>query len=470
MMINAQDILLQNQRIPPDSSLLDIKIWNVKNEALHARIWKSLTVETRHLLPPTTNKTSADLWESILIRFGLTKAQERYNLLHDMCTLKLEGSDYINHQSKWLQIKADFQSLQISVDDILHDLFLQSLGTWQSAFVKTKLDEFFTTGGSGTPIRNLDIDDLMRQLQYRAQMASKKPAKESAKSFNAKDSSSSNSNAASDNSRPRMTRCAYCQVQNGYHTEADCYCKHPEKAPKDWLASRASFVRSIRQKHGDPIDLPILDPTPAKAAISSCPATSNLGDWYFDTCAGFHMTPNKALFTSYNTIPAAQEVAESIYGQTSGVLGIGDIRLHQDGLTVNLSNVRHIPGLNCNLLSMARLHDDGFKIHLSEKPPYYYEVVSPQGQSLYAVRSPQNVYKLATKLPSTILTNIDSNAISLPAFKASCKTNSDAQIVPKTSVDIKSSFPKSLWEWHVALGHLNYRDVLYLATKPDSGV
>jgi hypothetical protein len=36
--------------------------------------------------------------------------------------------------------------------------------------------------------------------------------------------------------------------------------------------------------------------------------------------------------------------------------------------------------------------------------------------------------------------------------------------------DIKSSRPHSLWEWHVALGHLNYRDVLYMDSKPDSGV
>jgi hypothetical protein len=29
--------------------------------------------------------------------------------------------------------------------------------------------------------------------------------------------------------------------------------------------------------------------------------------------------------------------------------------------------------------------------------------------------------------------------------------------------NIKSSRPYSLWEWHIALGHFNYCDVLYMA-------
>jgi hypothetical protein len=40
----------------------------------------------------------------------------------------------------------------------------------------------------------------------------------------------------------------------------------------------------------------------------------------------------------------------------------------------------------------------------------------------------------------------------------------------KASTDVLSDFPKSLWEWHVALGHLNYDHVLYLARRPSSGV
>ncbi|KAF7174611.1 hypothetical protein CNMCM6106_009513 [Aspergillus hiratsukae] len=86
------------------------------------------------------------LWDSITARFGTTKAQERYNLLRDMCALKLDGSDYMGHQAKWLKLMADLDRLDVTIDDVKHDLFIQSLGSWQSGFVKSKLDEFFATG------------------------------------------------------------------------------------------------------------------------------------------------------------------------------------------------------------------------------------------------------------------------------------------------------------------------------------
>jgi hypothetical protein len=100
----------------------------------YARIWKSLSVDIRNIMPPSNTKISATLWESIIARFGLTKAQERYNLLRDACALKLEGSDYFTYQSKWLKIRADLRNLEVSIDDVVHDLFIQNLGLWQAGF------------------------------------------------------------------------------------------------------------------------------------------------------------------------------------------------------------------------------------------------------------------------------------------------------------------------------------------------
>jgi hypothetical protein len=174
LLIDAQEILTESQKAPISIRRLELEIWNAKNEALYARIWKSLSVDIRNIMTPSTTKKSAVLWESIVARFGLTKAQERYNLLRDACALKLEGSDYFTYQSKWLKFRADLRNLEVSIDDVIHDLFIQNLGSWQAAFVKTRLDEFFATGGNGESIDNIDIDDLMRQLQYRAQTVPKR--------------------------------------------------------------------------------------------------------------------------------------------------------------------------------------------------------------------------------------------------------------------------------------------------------
>jgi hypothetical protein len=53
---------------------------------------------------------------------------------------------------------------------------------------------------------------------------------------------------------------------------------------------------------------------------------------------------------------------------------------------------------------------------------------------------------------------------------APAQEGSDSEIRAKVSTDILSAYPKTLWEWHATLGHLNYDDILYLSRRPNSGV
>jgi len=126
--VSSYNILIKGQQQPPSSySRLRRAIWTAINDALHARILKSLSVEIRKIMPPQRTKNAAALWESVVTGFGITKAQERYNLLRDMCALKLEGSDYMSHQAQWLAYIAALDDLDVTVDDIKHDLFILSL-------------------------------------------------------------------------------------------------------------------------------------------------------------------------------------------------------------------------------------------------------------------------------------------------------------------------------------------------------
>ena len=52
------------------------------------------------------------------------------------------------------------------------DLFLIGLGSWNSTFVRTKLDEFFATDQRNQPIKNLNLRDLQGELSNRAQIDS----------------------------------------------------------------------------------------------------------------------------------------------------------------------------------------------------------------------------------------------------------------------------------------------------------
>jgi hypothetical protein len=156
---------------------------------------------------------------------------------------------------------------------------------------------------------------------------------------------------------------------------------------------------------------------------------------------------------------------------------------------------------------------------LDTEHPFNYVITSPKGIVMRAKYDSTNTYRLA--FSKGVQDNITPDTATLLAIVAttrrSKKTNStspvvnpatntkptivavDPQIQPtpekpiQTSVpnpkpqlakksmvvedglfklisNIKSSQPHSLWEWHVALRHLNYCDVLYMASKPDSGV
>jgi hypothetical protein len=210
----------------------------------------------------------------------------------------------------------------------------------------------------------------MRQLQYRAQTAPKRSGKDRTASPDIRGSTSmstsnSNSNSSDPKSKNSTPQCIYCK--SAWHTDDVCCCKHPEKASKEWLTEYASRVRRVLQSYGDSIpNLPGLEVTSAKATVVGGPISNRLEDWYFDTCAGFHMTSNRELFTTYTHIERVEEIAGSVYGDIHGVVGIGNIDLHHDGLTVTLHNVRHIPGLDSNLICEAQMHDDGFKIRKAE--------------------------------------------------------------------------------------------------------
>lgn len=445
------------------------------------------------------------LWEAIIACFGITKAQERYNLLREICALKLDGSDYMGHQAKWLSLMADFDRLDVSIDDVKHNLSIQSLGQWQSRFVKTKLNEFFATGGGGAPIKNLDLGDLMRQLQNRAHIQTQTPKrnKDQQRSLEPKKGSSSSSSTSADKKSDLgsavASRCSYCSKPG--HQDPSCWLKYINRAPKDWVSANVALIRKIRQKNGNSIDIPGLERTSQAQAKRAAVSTQPLDDpidcqskmvWYFDTCASFHMTPHRKLFTTYTSLDSGDEIGTA-NGHCHVSIGVSNIDIQLNSASVTLPDVRHIPGLDLNLLSETQLHDDGFLIRKATTAPFHYELESANGCKFFAVRDPNNVYRITALGPAMAPSDVQSNPLRLLVGEAFTKkafakkalmswpistadltidltSSSNEEALAKASTDIKSDFPKTLWEWHVALGHLNYDDVLYLARQPSSGI
>ncbi|KAK4400677.1 Retrovirus-related Pol polyprotein from transposon TNT 1-94 [Sesamum angolense] len=81
--------------------------------------------------------------------------------------------------------------------------------------------------------------------------------------------------------------------------------------------------------------------------------------WILDSGCSYHITPNREWFSSYRSGNSG-----SVYlgdDRCCNIVGVGDVRIKMyDGTVRTLSDVRHIPDLKKNLISLGTLHKNGF--------------------------------------------------------------------------------------------------------------
>lgn len=89
-------------------------------------------------------------------------------------------------------------------------------------------------------------------------------------------------------------------------------------------------------------------------------------DWMLDSRCSFHLSPNNSYFVSLKEV----EYGKVLMGNNTvcKIAGIGTIkfRLH-DGMMRTLSNVRYIPELKRNLISLGMLGENGYSTHIRQQ-------------------------------------------------------------------------------------------------------
>ncbi|OJZ80207.1 hypothetical protein ASPFODRAFT_98396, partial [Aspergillus luchuensis CBS 106.47] len=132
-----------------------------KNEILHTRILQTIASHVRETISWEDSTLAAEIWARITSTYGLSAAEERIMTVKALLD--------INPQDNYPAMIRDFQRLtaklrrmNLSFDDMIHDIFICSLGQWNQNFIRTQLDEFYSCGQG--PIKNLDIATLADQL------------------------------------------------------------------------------------------------------------------------------------------------------------------------------------------------------------------------------------------------------------------------------------------------------------------
>ncbi|TQD86450.1 hypothetical protein C1H46_027939 [Malus baccata] len=92
---------------------------------------------------------------------------------------------------------------------------------------------------------------------------------------------------------------------------------------------------------------------------------SPLESWIFSTAAEFHCSPHKGIFEKYT----AGNYGKAYFGLNNSsldIVGKGDVRVKlPSGARWIIHNVKHIPGLARNLISVGQLGKEGYALQMS---------------------------------------------------------------------------------------------------------
>lgn len=101
-------------------------------------------------------------------------------------------------------------------------------------------------------------------------------------------------------------------------------------------------------------------------AISSTVCSANSLEWIIDTGVIFHVCPERDWFSNFKNLDTG--VALMGNDHLCHILGIGTIRIKIfDGIVRELKDVRYVPALKKNLISVSVLEDEGFRVAIENR-------------------------------------------------------------------------------------------------------
>jgi hypothetical protein len=253
-----------------------------------------------------------------------------------------EGTLVFDHLDEFNRVILDLKNIDCKVDDEDQALImLCSLPTSFEHFVDTMLYGF----GRDT----ISIDDVKDALNSKElkKRASENWGDNQAKGLVARDRSNekgSSSNGGRSRSKSRKVKCFYYKKEG--HMKSECNLlkakKEKEKTPN------TNGTVSVAEDNSEVDDI-----------VLSVSSESSGDAWVLDSTCSYHMTPRRDWFTTYRPINGGLVYMGN--NTTYKVVGIGTVRIKMyDGIVRTMTDVRHMPDLAKNLLSLSTFDSQGY--------------------------------------------------------------------------------------------------------------
>ena len=127
--------------------------------------------------------------------------------------------------------------------------------------------------------------------------------------------------------------------------------------------------------------------------LIACMVSSMVGCvWYLDSGASFHMTGDKSLFSTLEEKDLQMRIEMGDDGKYH-VSGEGTVVFQREhGALLTLTDVKYVPGLKKNLVSVVMLEDKGYDVVFSKGKPFLRHIAT--GQTKRIGIQVKNLYKL----------------------------------------------------------------------------
>ena len=114
--------------------------------------------------------------------------------------------------------------------------------------------------------------------------------------------------------------------------------------------------------------------------------------WYIDNGASFHMTSDKILFSALEEKDLKMRIEMGDNGKYN-VLGVGTVSFKREhGVPINFIDVKYVPRLKKNLVSIVMLEDKGYDVVFSKGKAFLRYIAT--GQTKRIGIQVKNLYKL----------------------------------------------------------------------------
>lgn len=284
-----------------------------------------------------------EVWRKLEGRYMSKSLTNKLYLKQKLYGLKMqEGTDLVQHINFFNHTVSDLQRIEVVIEDEDKAMILLcSLPPSYEHLVTT------LTWGKDT----LKVDEITTALLAHNQRKQNNAEGSQTEALYVKGNQETGRRQGKDGfskRNPRVRRSVQCyKCQQMGHIRKDCPNRKQQIDERN--SNSSQFGNVIQRGDSDCSDGDLL-------SVSSCKTSDS---WILDTGCSFHMTWNKDWFDSYKSGDFGFVYMGN--DKACAITGKGQIKIRMyNGVVRTLCDVRHVPELKKNLISLGTLHGNGF--------------------------------------------------------------------------------------------------------------